>query len=200
MALSSLSTLMDQQVWTGKIFTGEWVSSAGGEYQSIEPSTGATLGTVGRANADDVKRSAENAAEAQKAWASVPFSQRARVLRRAGQLREENAADIRQWIVREAGSVVPKADFELHAAANECYEASALASQSYGQLLRTETPRLSFARRIPAGVVSVIAPFNFPVILSIRAVAPALALGNAVLLKPDPTHRHLWWGSSCPYL
>ena len=186
MAVTSIPTLMDEHVWTGKIFNGEWVSSAGGEYQSIEPSTGATLGSVGRANVDDVQRSAERAAEAQKAWALVPFSERARVLRRAGQLWEEYASDIKPWIIREAGSVGPKADFELHAAANECYEASALASQSYGQLLRTETPRLSFARRLPAGVVSVIAPFNFPIILSIRAVAPALALGNAVLLKPDP--------------
>ena len=47
-------------------------------------------------------------------------------------------------------------------------------------------PRLSLARRVPVGVVGVIAPFNVPTILSIRAVAPALALGNAVLLKPDP--------------
>ena len=47
-------------------------------------------------------------------------------------------------------------------------------------------PRLSLARRLPVGVVGVIAPFNVPTILSIRAVAPALALGNAVILKPDP--------------
>ena len=47
-------------------------------------------------------------------------------------------------------------------------------------------PRLSLARRLPVGVVGVIAPFNVPTILSIRAVAPALALGNAVVLKPDP--------------
>ena len=55
-----------------------------------------------------------------------------------------------------------------------------------GRLLRSEMPRLSFSRRVPVGVVGVIAPFNFPLILSIRSVAPALALGNAVLLKPDP--------------
>ena len=88
MTLSSLSTLMDQQVWKGKIFTGEWISSTGGEYQSIEPSTGTTLGVVGRASVEDVLRSAERAAEAQRAWASAPFDQRARVLRRAGQLWE----------------------------------------------------------------------------------------------------------------
>lgn len=186
MTLSSLTRLMDQHVWTGNIFTGEWIASTGGEYQSTEPSTGATLGVVGRASVDDVLRSAERATEAQKAWATTPFDQRARVLRRAGQLWEENAADIQQWIIRESGSTVPKAGFELHVAANECYEAAALATKSYGQLLQTEAPRLSLARRLPAGVVSVIAPFNAPLILSIRSVAPALALGNAVLLKPDP--------------
>src|SRR5205807_3860089 len=67
-----------------------------------------------------------------------------------------------------------------------CYEAAAIATQPYGRLLRSEAPRLSLARRLPAGVVGVIAPFNAPLILSIRSVAPALALGNAVLLKPDP--------------
>ena len=56
----------------------------------------------------------------------------------------------------------------------------------YGQLLRTRDPVLTMARRMPVGVVGVISPFNFPLILSIRAVAPALALGNAVMLKPDP--------------
>jgi benzaldehyde dehydrogenase (NAD) len=53
-------------------------------------------------------------------------------------------------------------------------------------MLRSAQPRLSFARRRPVGVVGVIAPFNFPLTLSIRSVAPALALGNAVVLKPDP--------------
>src|SRR3954451_20321363 len=67
-----------------------------------------------------------------------------------------------------------------------CYEATALASAPYGELLRSSMPRLSLARRLPVGVVGVISPFNVPTILSIRAVAPALALGNAVILKPDP--------------
>ena len=75
---------------------------------------------------------------------------------------------------------------ETHVAAEECYNAPALAAHPYGEMLRSEQPRLSISRRIPVGVVCVIAPFNFPIILSIRAVAPALALGNAVVLKPDP--------------
>ncbi|WP_143663226.1 aldehyde dehydrogenase family protein, partial [Streptomyces bobili] len=65
-------------------------------------------------------------------------------------------------------------------------EAAALASRPAGQVLPSEAPRLSYTRRVPVGAVGVIAPFNAPLILSIRSVAPALALGNAVLLKPDP--------------
>jgi benzaldehyde dehydrogenase (NAD) len=75
---------------------------------------------------------------------------------------------------------------ETHTAAQECYEAAALASRPLGDVLPTVEPRLSLARRVPVGVVGVIAPFNFPLILGIRSVAPALALGNAVVFKPDP--------------
>jgi benzaldehyde dehydrogenase (NAD) len=186
MTTTSSTTLMDAQIWTRKIFNGDWITPTGGEYAVFEPATGATLGVVGRASLEDVHKAADRAAEAQKAWASTPFDERARVIRRAGQLWEEHAAEIMEWIMRESGSTGPKAGFELHVAANECYEAAAIATQPYGRLLRSEAPRLSLARRLPAGVVSVIAPFNAPVILSIRSVAPALALGNAVLLKPDP--------------
>jgi benzaldehyde dehydrogenase (NAD) len=182
---TATTKLLDSQVWTGKIFNGEWIVPTGGEYQVIEPSTGSALGVLGRASTEDVARAATRAAEAQKSWAHTPFQERSRVLRRAGQLFEGNS-EIQQWIIRESGSIGPKAGFELHVASNECYEASALATRSYGQLLRSEEPRMSLARRLPAGVVGVIAPFNVPLILSIRSVAPALALGNAVLLKPDP--------------
>ena len=70
-------------------------------------------------------------------------------------------------------------------ATNECFEAAALASRPYGALLPSSHANLSMARRLPVGVVAVITPFNFPVGLGIRSVAPALALGNAVILKPD---------------
>ena len=58
---------------------------------------------------------------------------------------------------------------------------------------------MSLARRRPVGVVGVIAPFNFPLILGIRSVAPALALGNAVVFKPDP-HGGLWRSDDRPDL
>ncbi len=135
---------------------------------------------------DDVAIAAELAVSAQREWSALPFSQRAAVMRKAGQLFLENADELSDWIVRESGGIGPKAGLEIHIASEECFEAAALASHPTGEILRSEQPRLSFSRRVPAGVVGVIAPFNFPLILSIRSVAPALALGNAVILKPDP--------------
>lgn len=179
-------TLLEGTDWGGKVWSNGWRVAAGGEAAVVEPATGRELGRVGIAAPKDVAEAAEAAAKAQPGWAHAAFEQRAGVLRRAGDLIGEHAAEISEWIVRESGSTRGKAGFEISVAANECYEAAALPSHPYGELLASAQPRLSFARRLPVGVVGVIAPFNVPLILAIRSVAPALALGNAVVLKPDP--------------
>jgi benzaldehyde dehydrogenase (NAD) len=178
--------LLDRDVWAGRIASGGWVDAAGGVRDVVEPATGERLGSAGLADATDVARAAERAAAAQRDWARAPYVERAAVLRRAGELWESRAAEVHEWIVRETGAVPGLAGFQTTTAAQECYEAAALASRPYGELLRSAEQRLSMARRLPVGVVGVIAPFNVPLILSIRSVAPALALGNAVVLKPDP--------------
>ncbi len=180
-------SLLDEATWRGSVFSDGWTAATGGgERAVVAPATGEELGRTGLASADDVVSAAARAAAAQPAWAATSFMERAAVLRRAGTLIEGHAAEIEDWIVREAGSIPPKAQLETRIAAQECFEAAALASQPLGEILATATPRLSLARRLPVGVVGVIAPFNVPLILSIRSVAPALALGNAVVLKPDP--------------
>ncbi|KAA9150890.1 aldehyde dehydrogenase family protein [Amycolatopsis acidicola] len=179
-------TFLDEEKWTSRVFTGDWTRAAGGDAPVVEPATGQELGRTGLASPADVNASATRAAEAQSAWAATPFQERAAILRRAGELWQEHAEELKGWLIREAGSIPGKADFELHVAAQECFEASALPSHSVGELLPSEAPRLSMVRRVPAGVVGVISPFNAPLILAIRSVAPALALGNSVVLKPDP--------------
>src|SRR5919206_832779 len=178
-------SLLDEQVWTGSIFTGQWSSAVGGEAAVVEPATDEEIGRIGFAGPEDIARAAARAFEAQRDWARRSYEERAAVLRRAGALWEEHATEVEGWLVREAGSVPGKAATETHVAAQECYEAATLPSSPTGEILATAQPRLSLARRLPVGVVGVIAPFNFPLILAIRSVAPALALGNAVVLKPD---------------
>ncbi|MGW0810954.1 aldehyde dehydrogenase family protein [Nonomuraea sp. NPDC002799] len=179
--------LLDSVDWQGKIFkNGGWTSGHGGDYAVTEPATGGELGRIGLATADDVTEAAASAAAAQREWAALPHPARAAVLRKAGDLWQQHAEEISGWNVREVGAVPGMAGFALHVAAEECYEAAALPGRAIGEVLPSEQPRLSMARRLPAGVVAVISPFNVPIILGIRSVAPALALGNAVVLKPDP--------------
>ena len=177
---------LDDAKWQSKILLNGWVKGGAGDAPVVEPATGAEIGRSGRASVADVATAAERAKEAQVEWAALPFTQRTAILRKAGDLFHQHGEEISDWIMRESGGIKPKADLEIHVAAEECYEAAALGSHPMGEILRSEMPRLSFYRRVPAGIVGVIAPFNFPLILSIRSIAPALALGNSVILKPDP--------------
>ncbi|GIM96165.1 aldehyde dehydrogenase family protein [Paractinoplanes toevensis] len=179
--------LLDPARWQNLIFeSGSWRPGSGATTDVVEPATGDTLGQFALATPADVAQAAQAAAAAQKDWAAQPHSARAAVLRRAAQLWAEHAEEITWWNVREVGAVPGMAGFAVHVAEQECWEAAALPSRPYGSLVPSEEPRLSMTRRYPVGVVGVISPFNVPIILGIRSVAPALALGNAVLLKPDP--------------
>jgi benzaldehyde dehydrogenase (NAD) len=172
-------------LWNGKVFDGQWSDSATTS-AVIEPATGAKLGRVGMVGAAGIATSAAAARAAQTEWAQAPNEERAQVLRRAAQLAEQYADDIVDWLVRESGSTKPKAAFENSINVKALQEAAGLPSRSVGEILPSVPGRLSLARRRPLGVIGVIPPFNFPLYLAMRAVAPALALGNAVVLKPDP--------------
>ncbi len=172
--------------WEGHLFSNGWREAAGGTTEVTEPATGATLATVGLANADDVAGATRRAAEAQADWARTSFEERGAVLRRVADLVDERASEISDWIMRETGAIRGKADNEVGGSAGEAREAAALTAQSYGELLPSgESGRLSMAQRVPMGVIGVITPWNFPFILAMRVVCPAIALGNAVVLKPD---------------
>jgi benzaldehyde dehydrogenase (NAD) len=144
------------------------------------------LAKVGFASAADIDAAAIAAAAAQKSWAVVDARARAAILLKAATLLDQDAGELALLIARETGGILPKGQHEVREAAAILRGAAALAIQPRGEVLSNPPGRLSYARRVPRGVVGVIAPFNFPLILSIRAVAPALATGNAVVLKPDP--------------
>ncbi|WP_341976036.1 benzaldehyde dehydrogenase [Microbacterium sp. LWO13-1.2] len=178
-------TFFEPSNWDGKLFSEGWRVSA----QSApvrEPATGETIARYGVASAEDVASAAISAQRAQRTWERVPADDRAAIMRRAGDLFAENSPVMQDWLMREAGSGPGKAAFEAGLVASEFYFAAGTAQMPYGQLLQSNRPRLSMARRRPVGTVGVISPFNFPGILTARSVAPALALGNAVILKPDP--------------
>ena len=171
----------------GKLFIdGAFVAASSGETTPvIEKATGAEMGRCAVGTSADVERAVEAAHRAQPAWAAASYEERAGLLRRVERLVEERAAEITDIIVRETGSIGGKAGYEVHASQNELFEAAGLTSRATGEILPSaNTGKLSISQRIPVGVVAVITPWNFPFILGFRAVAPALALGNTVVLKP----------------
>jgi benzaldehyde dehydrogenase (NAD) len=174
----------DWSMWESTPFSG--ASGGSDRIEVTAPATGAVLTSLEASTVADLDRAVTVAKRAQREWAARTYDQRATVLRRAAQLIEADPTRLTRWLVPESGSGAGKALFEVGLLAGELNECAALASQPYGELLQSTRPRLSLARRVPIGVVGVISPFNFPAILSMRSVAPALAVGNAVVLKPDP--------------
>ncbi len=180
------STLLDQSVWRGRYFDGAW-KQAPHSISVREPATGGELGVAGGGTPELAIELTERAAAAQPAWARTPADDRARVMREAARIIEANAKEITEWIIRETGGVPAKAGYEVAIAVGELHHSAALLTQPIGQILPSADPdRMSLARRVPVGVVAVITPWNVPLVLAIRSVAPALALGNGVVLKPDP--------------
>jgi benzaldehyde dehydrogenase (NAD) len=143
--------------------------------------------TINESTPADVARAAGAAAAAQPAWAETSYQERAAVLRRAAEVYEQHRAEFGTWTQRETGAHRNKMHHEQNFTVAEILAASALPWQPYGSLVPTvQQERLSMIRRVPVGVVGAITPWNSPSVLGMRVVAPALALGNAVVLKPDP--------------
>ncbi|MFV3288672.1 benzaldehyde dehydrogenase [Pseudomonas sp. NY11955] len=181
-----VDTLLPNELWNERLFTGTWVPGELPASAVTSPGNGQALGTLANAGAQQVEQSAREAATAQRNWYALPYDERAQVLRKAAAIAEHYQAEIANWIVRESGSTQAKAGFEVSISIKALHEACALPSRSQGEVLPSTAGRLSIARRRPLGVIGVISPFNFPLYLAMRAVAPALATGNAVVLKPDP--------------
>ncbi|MFF0477985.1 aldehyde dehydrogenase family protein [Streptomyces sp. NPDC004284] len=165
---------------------GEWKPGSGSwDIIDFNPYTGEKLASITVATADEVDRAYRSAERAQAAWAETnPYARRL-VFERALRIVEDREEEIAETIVAELGGTRLKAAFELHLAKEFLREAVHLALRPEGRILPSPVDgKENRVYRVPVGVVGVISPFNFPFLLSIKSVAPALALGNAVVLKP----------------
>jgi len=184
-AETQVESLLDESAWSGKIFSDGWVD-APETIETFEPATGELLGTAGGGDAETVARATASAKAAQRDWAATPFVDRVAVIKRAAELMERHRDELTGWLIRESGSIGGKSAVEITASIGQLDMAAALVSHPLGVMLPSLTPgRTSMARRAPVGVVGVITPWNFPYVLAMRSIGPALALGNAVVLKPD---------------
>jgi vanillin dehydrogenase len=149
------------------------------------PYNGQVITELKLANLADLDEAYRSAAAAQKIWAEVnPFEKRA-ILEKAISWVEKHEAEITDIIIEELGGTGLKAFFEIGLVKNIIKEASTYPLRMTGEILPSAVDgKENRLYRIPAGVVGVISPFNFPFFLSMRSVAPALGAGNGVVLKP----------------
>jgi aldehyde dehydrogenase (NAD+) len=165
---------------------GEWRQGTGSwDIIDFNPYNGEKLASITIATVDEVDEAYRAAQRAQKAWAATnPYARRA-VFEKALRLIEEREAEITEVIIAELGGTHLKAGFELHLAKEFLRESIQLSLRPEGKILPSPIDgKENRLYRVPVGVVGVISPFNFPFLLSLKSVAPALALGNGVVLKP----------------
>ncbi|MHC6627007.1 aldehyde dehydrogenase family protein [Streptomyces globosus] len=166
---------------------GTWLAGNGSwDIIDVNPYNGEKLAAITVATVEQVDQAYRAAERAQREWAATsPYARRA-VLERALRITEEREKEIVEAMIDELGGTRPKAEYEIHLAKEFIREAMQLAVRPEGRILTSPVPgKESRVQRLPVGVVTVISPFNFPFLVTMKSAAPALALGNAVVVKPN---------------
>jgi acyl-CoA reductase-like NAD-dependent aldehyde dehydrogenase len=165
---------------------GQWVAAKNNAtFPVYNPSTGEVWANVADASRSDAAAAIAAAAAAQPAWAALSHSERARILSKVADVMTARQKELQEALIDEGGAWVGKTMFETGYSIGVYRAAAAAAYQVNGEILPSDHGKLSLVVREPLGVVSVISPWNFPLILSSRGFAVALAVGNAVVLKPS---------------
>lgn len=166
---------------------GKWVNPVKeGKIDCIDPSTGDVWGTVAEGTEEDIDRAVEAANEAFEngPWRSMTGSQRARLLRKLASLVEQNAERLAQVETRDAGIHIRDSRNYVQGLADALYYYAGLADKIEGTTIPVHPDLHAYTVREPVGVVGAITPWNAPILMYSWKLAPALAAGNTVVLKP----------------
>jgi aldehyde dehydrogenase (NAD+)/betaine-aldehyde dehydrogenase len=175
---------------TGHMLIGAEAVDAQDErtFERRSPATGEPVATYPEAGAADVARAADAARRAfdDGKWAQAPVKQRAQVVRRAAELLRAGADGMARLIAEEVGKPIRMAKGEVVATADVFDHFAGLALDLHGEVYTQQVPdALGLVLREPVGVVGIITPWNFPLILIAWKLAPALAAGCTAVCKPS---------------
>src|SRR6478752_189102 len=170
---------------------GKWCGAVGGETEVVQsPYDGHPVDSVPVGGVDDAAAAIDGAEVAARVQRETPAHERFAVLLRAADLADERAEDIAQTLSAESGKPITEARGEAGRSGAIIRLAAFEGSQVYGSTLPfdanpgTGLEKVGFTLRQPCGIIVAISPFNFPALTVLHKIAPALAAGNAVVLKP----------------
>jgi aldehyde dehydrogenase (NAD+) len=183
-----VSTLSDIETYGLFVGGGYTAAEDGDTYASVNPTTGETWAHVARASEHDVDRAVETAQRAFESpgWRDLSPTRRGRLMMRFGELIAENAEHLAEIESRENGKLYREMVAQLRSVPDWFHYFGGLADKVQGEVIPLDRPdTLNYVVHEPLGVVGVITAWNSPVLLSVMAVAPALAAGNTIVIKPS---------------
>lgn len=165
---------------------GQWCDSASGKRIPVEnPATEETIAEVSSGGREDCKRAIAAAAEAMKSWMKLTAYDRAKVLKKTAELMRERADALARTMTMEQGKPVPEARAEVLHSADTFEWFAEEGKRAYGQVIpQSNNVKRHLTIKHPVGVVGAIGPWNFPITLQARKIAPALAAGCTIVCKP----------------
>jgi acyl-CoA reductase-like NAD-dependent aldehyde dehydrogenase len=166
---------------------GEWREAADGRWiEILDPATGAVIGQLARGGEKDVAAAVTAARTAfeSRSWRDMAPSRRGQLLQRMGELVRRHAEELARLEVLDTGKAISVARADVALAANYYEYYGGFADKIQGETIPVNATHLTYTMREPRGVCAIIAPWNFPIQTSSRGLAPALAAGNAVVMKP----------------
>lgn len=165
---------------------GSFITGNSGSIEVYNPSTEAQIGIMPNGDAQLVDSAVNAARTAQNKWAAMPANERGQYLRKIAKGLRDNLPRLAQVIATEQGKVLPLAEMEVALSAEYLEYNAEWARRIEGEIITSDRPNeniLLFRR--PMGVVGGILPWNFPLFMVVRKLAPALITGNTIVIKPS---------------
>ncbi len=171
----------------GHFIGGKHVAGTSGRSADIyQPMDGTIIGKVALASAAELRAAVENAAEAQPKWAAVNPQRRARVLMKFLDLIAQNNDELAELLAREHGKTIPDAKGDIQRGVEVVEFSLGVPNLMKGEFTDGAGPGIDiYSLRQPLGVCAGITPFNFPAMIPLWKLGPAIACGNAFILKPS---------------
>jgi succinate-semialdehyde dehydrogenase/glutarate-semialdehyde dehydrogenase len=165
---------------------GAWCESASGKKLAVEnPATEETIAEVSAGGREDCRRAVEAAGEAMKSWMKLTAYDRAKVLKKTADLMRERADNLARTMTMEQGKPLAEAKGEVLHSADTFEWFAEEGKRAYGQVIpQSNNAKRHMTIKHPVGVVGAIGPWNFPITLQARKIAPALAAGCTIVCKP----------------
>ncbi len=171
----------------GLYIDGGWRgANSGSTYPVIDPATEEVLGEAPAAQDDDVEAAIAAADKGFQVWRNTQPWERSRLIRRIGELMEERKEEIATYMTREIGKPLAQARIEVNMSIEQFYWYAEETKRIYGQLVEPRAPNTRIMVTYqPVGIVAAFSAWNFPAVLSCRKIAPALAAGCSIIVRPS---------------